>query len=363
MRRTAGGLTCRDVDCLEGARARRDGPISRRASGSWWQRRAAAPWGPSFALATALLTASAGAASVLRNPMPIPIPLPGVSFMLGADFNADGHEDLLLVDPGRSVAVLLDNGTGPFAAPVVSALPYGTARPGVGDVDGDGIPDLVVSDYTTATGIVMLGHGDGSFTTGSSFGTVTAPGPIALADFNGDGWLDVAVASANTETTKNIVSVHLGDGTGHFTSGPTTTIKWLLPRVIAPVDMNLDGTMDLVASDPLGPTLILLGDGLGGFTSAGTMAGGEEIVTGDFNHDGVVVGVIQTLNKRVAPAFTTRDEQVLAALAAQAGVALENAKLLQRDREHQRLLHDLELARAIQLGLLPTSVPTVAGWR
>jgi len=218
--------------------------------------------------------------------MPIPIPLPGVSFMLGADFNADGHEDLLLVDPGRSVAVLLDNGTGPFAAPVVSALPYGTARPGVGDVDGDGIPDLVVSDYTTATGIVMLGHGDGSFTTGSSFGTVTAPGPIALADFNGDGWLDVAVASANTETTKNIVSVHLGDGTGHFTSGPTTTIKWLLPRVIAPVDMNLDGTMDLVASDPLGPTLILLGDGLGGFTSAGTMAGGEEIVTGDFNHDG-----------------------------------------------------------------------------
>ncbi len=81
------------------------------------------------------------------------------------------------------------------------------------------------------------------------------------------------------------------------------------------------------------------------------------------NHDGVVVGVIQTLNKRGGGAFGDRDEQVLAALAAQAGVALENAQLLQRDREHQRLLHDLELARTIQLGLLPRSVPTVPGWR
>lgn len=80
------------------------------------------------------------------------------------------------------------------------------------------------------------------------------------------------------------------------------------------------------------------------------------------NHDGVVVGVIQTLNKRNAAAFGPRDEQVLAALAAQAGVALENAQLLQRDRDRQRMLHDLELARTIQLGLLPETVPQVAGW-
>lgn len=81
------------------------------------------------------------------------------------------------------------------------------------------------------------------------------------------------------------------------------------------------------------------------------------------NHDGAVVGVIQALNKRHAAAFGGRDEQVLAALAAQAGVALENAQLLQRDRERQRLLHDLELARTIQLGLLPERVPEVDGWR
>ena len=82
-----------------------------------------------------------------------------------------------------------------------------------------------------------------------------------------------------------------------------------------------------------------------------------------FNHEGVVVGVIQALNKRDQPAFGDRDEQVLAALAAQAGVALENAQLLQRDRERQRLLHDLELARTIQLSLLPERVPEIAGWR
>ncbi len=80
------------------------------------------------------------------------------------------------------------------------------------------------------------------------------------------------------------------------------------------------------------------------------------------NHDGIVVGVIQALNRQDQPSFAPRDEQVLAALAAQAGVALENAQLLQRDRERQHLLHDLELARTIQLGLLPKQVPMVAGW-
>jgi sigma-B regulation protein RsbU (phosphoserine phosphatase) len=81
------------------------------------------------------------------------------------------------------------------------------------------------------------------------------------------------------------------------------------------------------------------------------------------NHDGVVVGVIQALNKRGSEPFGARDEQMLAALAAQAGVALENAQLQQRDRERQRLLHDMELARSIQLALLPESVPQVRGWR
>lgn len=81
------------------------------------------------------------------------------------------------------------------------------------------------------------------------------------------------------------------------------------------------------------------------------------------NHEGAVVGVIQALNKRGAPCFGPRDEQVLAALAAQAGVALENAQLHQRDRERQRLLHDLELARRIQLGLLPERLPEVPTWR
>lgn len=81
------------------------------------------------------------------------------------------------------------------------------------------------------------------------------------------------------------------------------------------------------------------------------------------DHEGAVVGVIQALNKRGAPSFGPRDEQVMAALAAQAGVALVNAQLLQRDRERQRLLHDMELARQIQLSLLPERLPEVAGWR
>jgi sigma-B regulation protein RsbU (phosphoserine phosphatase) len=81
------------------------------------------------------------------------------------------------------------------------------------------------------------------------------------------------------------------------------------------------------------------------------------------NHDQAVVGVIQALNQRDGRPFDARDEQVLAALCAQAGVALDQAQLIAQDRERQRLLQELELARSIQLGLLPDGVPERAGWR
>jgi sigma-B regulation protein RsbU (phosphoserine phosphatase) len=80
-------------------------------------------------------------------------------------------------------------------------------------------------------------------------------------------------------------------------------------------------------------------------------------------HDGAVVGVVQALNKHGGEPFGAYDEQILAALGAQAGVAVDTAQLILRDAERRRLERDMELARQIQLSLLPEQPPEVPGWR
>ncbi len=81
------------------------------------------------------------------------------------------------------------------------------------------------------------------------------------------------------------------------------------------------------------------------------------------NHAGGVVGVLQALNKRSGEPFGDYDEQVLSALCGNAAVAIDNAQLVARDRDRQRLERDMELARQIHLSLLPEAPPALPGWR
>lgn len=81
------------------------------------------------------------------------------------------------------------------------------------------------------------------------------------------------------------------------------------------------------------------------------------------NHQGQIVGVLQVLNKKDGRAFDAYDEDILSALAAQAAVAIDTAQLIQRDLDRQRMARELELARTIQLALLPASPPELPGWR
>jgi phosphoserine phosphatase len=83
-------------------------------------------------------------------------------------------------------------------------------------------------------------------------------------------------------------------------------------------------------------------------------------------HDGALMGVMQVLNKRDGP-FTAGDEEPARTLAALAGVALQRQILLDESRAKQKLVHDLEVAREIQQGILPDAPPPcegfdIAGW-
>ncbi|MGH9642086.1 MAG: FG-GAP repeat domain-containing protein, partial [Terriglobales bacterium] len=120
-----------------------------------------------------------------------------------ADLNGDGYADLVVADQ-EAVIVLLGNGNGSFQGPVsYSSGGYEAFSVAVGDVNGDGHPDIVVSNQCQSSGncnngvvSVLMGKGDGTFQSPVSYssGGQYALG-VALADMNGDGHLDIAVAS------------------------------------------------------------------------------------------------------------------------------------------------------------------------
>src|SRR5208282_623180 len=75
-----------------------------------------------------------------------------------------------------------------------------------------GIPDLVVTNYSSSTVSVLLGNSSGIFAPAKNFPVGSHPISVALADFNGDGNTDVLVAN----NTGNLVSLLLGNGNGTF---------------------------------------------------------------------------------------------------------------------------------------------------
>ena len=80
-----------------------------------------------------------------------------------------------------------------------------------------------------------------------------------------------------------------------------------------------------------------------------------------FNPQQKVIGVVQLLNKK-GGVFTSRDERVLAAMASQAAISIENARLYQQELQQQIINRELQTAHSIQASFLPARLPEFAGW-
>ena len=211
--------------------------------------------------------------------------------LVTADFNGDGKLDLAvgLQMPGTVGSVNISLGTGdgtfiPFSSSVVSHCPCALA---VGDVDGNGSLDLAVLNLSSSNDssiVVLLNNGNGTFT--QAPGTIAASAnaaSLALADFDGDHNLDLAVANTIDDT----VSIFSGNGDGSFTLASSPAAPTAFGMAVG--DFNADGNLDLAVTrfDDRALT-ILLGDGDGTFTAAGspTTPQSENVVAADFNGDG-----------------------------------------------------------------------------
>src|SRR5437773_448084 len=214
------------------------------------------------------------------------------------DINRDGVPDLAVANSGSSdVSVLLGNGDGTFQAARAFAVAGTTAAAvAVADLDGDGRPDLAMAHAGVVS--VLLGNGDGTFQAARAFATAgTSPHSITVADLNGDGRPDLAVANVGSlQTPGQIpgnVSVLLGDGAGTvqeartFDGGST-------PAAVSVADLNGAGRPDLAVANfgSIGSTAqpgnaaVLLGNGDGSFQSAGFF------VTGGTHPHAVAVSVV-----------------------------------------------------------------------
>jgi hypothetical protein len=244
-----------------------------------------------------------------------------------ADLNGDGKPDLVVVNAcggdsscaGGTVGVLLNNGSGAFGTAVTYAT-NGWLAPAVAvaDVNGDGKPDIVVSNNcasdpgnascsTDGNVAVLLGNGDGTFHAAVAYdsGGFLAQS-VAIADVNGDGKPDLMVVNRYGSTPDGsgdgTVAVLLSNGDGTFQAAVNYDTGALQSEAVAVADVNGDGKPDLVVAnmcqvgtcdlvgDESGSVSILLGMGDGTFTETTNYRSGtygtNAVAVADINGDG-----------------------------------------------------------------------------
>jgi len=210
-----------------------------------------------------------------------------------ADLDRDGDLDLVVVGYGSSINVFIGNGDGTFqTARTYDSMVSSPTRMALGDFNGDLYPDLATfsSPYgQPSSAALLINAGDGTFNAPVLRQAQAASGGVAVGDFNADGNPDIAMTNSSTDT----VSVFLGDGAGGLGNAANYPANDQ-PYAIAAGEFTGDGNLDLVVTnysslDTTPWISVLPGNGSGGFGAPIATNGkgsGTYIRVGDVNRDG-----------------------------------------------------------------------------
>jgi hypothetical protein len=215
-----------------------------------------------------------------------------LTVLVAGDLNGDGRADAVGVFNG-TLLVYVSKGDGTFAAGVPYSLggssPVSKTLAILGDLNGDRKVDVAVitaGDNVPGQIIVFLGNGDGTLQSAKTSAGVYYPSVAVEGDFNGDGKLDLAIAGSVLSGAQAVL-LQLGNGDGTF-QAPTQAFPGAT-SFLAAADLNGDGKLDLVVATAV--VEIHFGKGDGTFPSIesyhlapNTYTPG--IAVADFNQDG-----------------------------------------------------------------------------
>lgn len=158
--------------------------------------------------------------------------------LISDNFNQDNYKDIAAVT-ADSISVLLGNGDGTFALAVSFHVGNTASSLTSADFNKDGYIDVATGNSGPNSISVLLGNGNGSFKPAINFSVGKSSSPITHSDFNKDGNIDLAVSNNDT------ISILLGDGTGYFDPAAIHLVQRSQIESLIYADFNQDNEPDL----------------------------------------------------------------------------------------------------------------------